>query len=366
VTAAARGGRTGKAGAVGVLVAGLAAGVVAERFLLRRARSRAGDPYAEERFGQLPYDESLMVETDHDLGIFVEVVEPIDGVDLDLDLGRPDDPADPTIVFVHGFCLDMGTFHFQRKELTRRGDYRLVFYDQPGHGRSGRLTRGEYDLDALGTGLMRVLESTVPAGPIVLVGHSMGGMTIMALAERHPELFGDRVRGVVLISTSAGRLDEITFGLPEILARFHKPLLPLVANASRITAAVVDRARNASTDLAFLLTRKYGFGTERPSPALVSYVERMNSTTPTDVIARYLRALYSHARFPALEALKRVEVLAICGTRDALTPLAHSEAIVSALPNADLVVVEDGGHVALLEHPDTVNAAIMEFLEKIH
>jgi pimeloyl-ACP methyl ester carboxylesterase len=352
--------------AVGAVAAGIAAGVVAERFLLRRARSRAGDPYAEERFGQSPYDESLMVETDGDLDIYVEVVEPIDGVDLDLDLAGPDDPVDPTVVFVHGFCLDMGTFHFQRKELTRRGDYRLIFYDQPGHGRSGRLSRGEYDLDLLGSTLKRVLDVTVPAGPIVLVGHSMGGMTIMALAERHPELFGDRIKGVILVSTSAGRLDEITFGLPEVLARFHKPLLPLVANASRITAAVVDRARNASTDLAFLLTRKYGFGSERPSPSLVSYVERMNSTTPTDVIARYLRALYSHAKYPALEALKRVEVLAICGTRDALTPLAHSETIVSSLPNADLVVVEGGGHVALLEHPNTVNAAVLEFLEKIH
>jgi pimeloyl-ACP methyl ester carboxylesterase len=353
--------------AAGVLAAGIAAGVVAERFLLRRARTRPDDPYVGERFGQLPYDESLMVEAHGGLDVYVEIVDPIDGVDLDLDLDLPAtaDP-DPTVVFVHGFCLDMGTFHFQRKELTRRGDYRLVLYDQPGHGRSGRLSRGEYTLDALGTALKRVLDVTVPTGPVVLVGHSMGGMTIMALAERHPELFGTRIKGAVLISTSAGRVDEVTFGLPEVLARFHKPLLPLVANASRITASVVDRARNASTDLAFLLTRKYGFGLRRPSPAVVSYVERMNSTTSTDVIARYLRALYSHARFPALEALKRVEVLAICGTRDTLTPLAHSEAIVEALPHAELLVVDDGGHVALLEHPETVNAAILEFLEKIH
>src|SRR5690606_13913343 len=106
---------------------------------------------------------------------------------------------EPTLVFAHGFCLDMGTFYFQRKELVRRGEWRAVFYDQPGHGRSGSLTTGEYELSALGDGLRAVIEETVPEGPVVLVGHSMGGMTIMALAERHPDMFAQRVAGVVLI-----------------------------------------------------------------------------------------------------------------------------------------------------------------------
>ncbi len=95
-------------------------------------------------------------------------------------------PRKPTVVFVHGFCLDMGTFHFQREALGARGDYRMVFYDQPGHGRSGKLETGEYELPALGETLRAVLDQTVPDGPVVLVGHSMGGMTIMAFAEHLP------------------------------------------------------------------------------------------------------------------------------------------------------------------------------------
>jgi pimeloyl-ACP methyl ester carboxylesterase len=333
-----------------VAAAGVAAGVAAERALVRRSQ-RLDDPFVDEPFGDLPFDEKMMVTTS-------------DGVDLHVEVRKAEvGPDDPTVVFVHGFCLDMGTFHFQRRAFD--GKYRMVFYDQPGHGKSGRLAEGEYTLEALGHGLAAVLDATVPTGRIVLVGHSMGGMTIMALAEHSPHLFVERVAGVVLVSTSAGKLDQVTFGLPEMVARFRHPLMPLARNAGKITVAMVDRARKASTDLAWLLTRRYGFGTQRPSPALVSYVERMNSSTSAEVIARYLRTLYTHARLLALAALREVPVLVVCGDVDVLTPLVHSEEICAALPDAEMVVVEDGGHVVLLEHADQVNTAIESFLRRI-
>src|SRR5690606_20237316 len=148
---------------------------------MRRHRRRADDPYAEEPFSNMPYDESLMVTTEDGVDLYVEIVEPTDSVDqhagFAVDAVRTQEP-EPTAVFVHGFCLDMGTFYFQRKELIRRGELRGVFYDQPGHGRSGSLTAGEYELPALGDGLRAVIEETVPEGRVVLVGHSMGGMTI--------------------------------------------------------------------------------------------------------------------------------------------------------------------------------------------
>jgi pimeloyl-ACP methyl ester carboxylesterase len=335
---------------VGVAAAGVAAGVAAERMLVRRS-FRINDPFVEEPFGKLPHDDELTVTT-------------ADGVDLHVELLKSETgPDDLTLVFVHGFCLDMGTFHFQRRAFE--GQYRMIFYDQPGHGRSGRLTEGEYTLEALAAGLSSVIEATAPTGRIVLVGHSMGGMTIMALAEQAPRLFVERVVGVVLVSTSAGNLDQVTFGLPEVVARFRHPLMPLARNAGKITVAMLDRARKASTDLAWLLTRRYGFGTERPSPALVSYVEKMNSATSAEVIARYLRTLYTHARLLALAALREVPVLVVCGDVDVLTPLAHSQEIVNALPDAEMVVVENGGHVVLLEHADEVNAAIGSFLGRV-
>jgi pimeloyl-ACP methyl ester carboxylesterase len=347
---------------VGIAAAGVAAGVVAERLIVRRQRQpEVVEPSKEERFGPLPCDESLTVESD-ELPLYVEIVDPVDGVDLDFGLLTE---VEPTLVFVHGFCLDMGTFRFQRAELARQGEYRMVFYDQPGHGRSGKKNHGEYTLEELARGLKRVLDETVPDGPVVLIGHSMGGMTIMALAEEHPELFGDQVRGVVLISTSAGKLDEVNFGMPDFVSRFSKPLMPVVIGGGKLTSGVVDRVRRASTDLAWLLTRRYGFGSEQPTPELVSYVEEMNSRTSTEVVARYLRTIYTHARFPALEALARTKALVICGEDDKLTPLEHSKEICRILPDASFVAVPGAGHVALLERPDVVNAALLDFLEQI-
>jgi len=347
--------RRGLVGAVlgvGLAAAGVAAGVAAERYAVRRSREHVDDPYVDEPFGELPCDESFTIISEDGVDLHVEVVEALEPADSDV-----------TLVFVHGFCLDMGTFHFQRVALD--GEYRMVFYDQPGHGRSGRLPQGEYMLEALGIALSTVISKVVPTGRIILIGHSMGGMTIMALAEHAPDLFAERVAGVVLMATSAGKLGEVNFGLPEVVARFRRPLLPLIRNAGRLTANVVDRARSASTDLAWLLTRRYGFGTQRPSPSLVSYVERMNSRTSTEVIARYLRTIYSHARLLALTPLRDVPVLVVVGDTDVLTPLAHSEEICEALPDAQMVVVEGGGHVVMLEHADEVNAALAAFLTRV-
>lgn len=362
--------RAGLVGALlGAAAAGAAAGVAVERFLLRRPRRPVPpeDPYAGERFGQLPFDESMTVHVDG-IDIYAEVVEPNDGIDLDfgdgLGVGEPGAP-DPTLIFVHGFCLDMGSYHFQRTELARRGGYRMVFYDQPGHGRSGKRAGGEYSLDELGEALRRVIDATSPDAPVVLIGHSLGGMTIMALAEAYPELFVDRVRGVVFLSTSAGKLDEVTFGMPDFVARFSRPLVPVITGAGRLTGGLIDRLRRASTDLALLLTRRYGFGSEQPSPTLVSFVEQMNTRTGTEVLARYLRTIYTHARYPALEALRRVPTLVICGDQDKLTPASHSAEICRALPDAVFVPVPGAGHVVPLERPEVVNAALLDFLERI-
>jgi len=352
-----------RAGLIGTLVgtaaAGVAAGVAAERLLLRRRRNAVDrDPYRDEPFGELPSDSHRVIVTDEGVSLHVEVAES----------AAVEDGTEPlTVVFVHGFCLDMGTFHFQRKALATLEGVRVVCFDQPGHGRSGRLVKGEYTLDMLGAGLRRVIEETTPTGRVVVVGHSMGGMAIMALADQYPDFFGadGQIAGVVLISTSAGELSGVTFGMPQVLVRFRKPLLPLISGAGWATAGMLDRAREASTDLAWLLTRRYGFGSPRVSPSLVSYVERMNSATRTEAVARYLRTLYAHDKVLALAALREVPVLVMCGDKDLLTPVEHSEAIGDALPHAELVVIPDGGHVVLLEHHEAVNAVLIPFVRKL-
>ena len=95
---------------------------------------------------------------------------------------------------MHGYTLSMASWTFQRRTLAaelatangHRPDARLVFYDQRGHGASGRGHSENSTIEQLARDLAAVLESRVPRGPVVLVGHSMGGMTIMALAAAAP------------------------------------------------------------------------------------------------------------------------------------------------------------------------------------
>jgi pimeloyl-ACP methyl ester carboxylesterase len=340
-------------GIVGVAAAGLATAFAVERFLVRRSLRSPGDPYAGEEFGHQPFDEQLTVTA-------------ADGTDLHVEIVEAEQPTSaPTVVFVHGFCLDMGTFYFQRKVLAERGDHRMVFYDQPGHGRSGRLESGEYDLAALGKSLGAVLDATVPDGPLILVGHSMGGMTIMAFAELYPEWFGSRVVGVVLMSTTGGLVDKAQLGLRTLVARSSAPLVPVIDRATRLGGGAIEWARVASADLSWLLTRRYGFGDAKPSPSLVTFVERMNSHTSAETVTKYLRTLYSHARYPALAALRATPTLVVVGTKDLLTPMAHSEEILRHLPDAEFVKIDNSGHVVMLENADEVNTVLIAFLEKL-
>jgi pimeloyl-ACP methyl ester carboxylesterase len=339
--------------AVGVAAAGLATALAVERALVRRSLNAPGDPYLDEPFGDQPFDEELTVTAADGTLLHVEIVEP------------KTPTTKPTVVFVHGLALDMGTFYFQRTALAERGDHRLVFYDQPGHGRSSKLKSGDYDIAALGRSLATVLNATVPDGHIILVGHSMGGMTIMAFAEQYPEWFGERVTGVVLMSTSAGLIDKTKIGLSTLVAKASAPFFPLWGGAARLGGGAIDKARVASSDLAWLLTRRYGFGDARPSPSLVTFVESMNSHTSVETLTKYLQTLYTHNRFPALSVLRGVPVLVLVGANDYLTPVAHSEEILKYLPEAELVKIDNSGHVVMLEKADEVNAALIPFLERV-
>jgi len=339
------------AGAAGLVAAGAAVGLAAERYAIGRIR-RGPDPAAEEPFGRLRPDRTRTVTTEDGIGLYVEEV------------GPPHAPL--TVVFVHGYTLAMGSWHYQRLGLAdmRHPHVRMVFYDQRSHGRSGRAPAATANIDQLGRDLDAVLAEVAPTGPVVLVGHSMGGMTVMALADHHPEYFGRRLVGVALLSTSTGRLAEVTLGLPALLARVRAPIVPLLLRGARSRAALVERGRRIGSDLAWLLTRRYSFGSKDVSPALVEYVGQLIAATPIEVIADFYPALSSHDKLAALGTLRAVETLILVGDKDLLTPVEHSRAMAAELPSAELVVVDGAGHLAMMERAALVNLRLRAFLHR--
>ena len=335
--------------ALGVVAVGAAVGLAAERYAIGRTRLRP-DPDAREPFFQLPADRTRRVVAADGVPLHVEEVGPAD--------------APLTVVFLHGYIQEMAAWHYQRQALTRDNPGRLVFYDSRSHGRSGRGRPERATIDQLGRDLATVLDAVAPRGQVVLVGHSMGGMTIMALADARPELFGRRVVGVALVATSAGKLAELTFGLPTLMRPLSKLALPWLSRGIRTRPQPFETGRRLGTDLAFLLARYAGFGDSGVSPALVQFVEQMAANTPVEVIAEFYETFTTHDKLTAIEVLRSVQTLVLVGSKDLLTPVDHSRAIAQLLPAATLVVVEGAGHMVQLERAPLVTLQLRALLSR--
>ncbi|MFZ0324931.1 MAG: alpha/beta hydrolase [Actinomycetes bacterium] len=347
-----RGGALGLVGAAGAAAAaaivGAAAGLAAERVVVGRPIRRR-TPGALG-LGQVRGPHQLVTATDG-VQLYVEVDEP----------GAKARDRGLTVVFVHGYALNLDSWHYQR--LGLRGSARLVCYDQRSHGRSGRGSADHATIEQLGRDLMSVLDAVAPEGPVVVVGHSMGGMTVMGLADACPEVFGDRIVGTALIATSAGGLAEVTLGVPMFAARTLRRWAPSLVSALARNAELVERGRQVSNDLAVLVTRTYGFAGTTPVE-LVDFVLEMINATPVDVLAEFYPAFLSHDALEALDVLSSVESVVIVGEQDKMTPASHSREIASALPDAELVVLDPAGHLVMLERPDDVNSVLFDLLDR--
>ncbi len=332
--------------AAGAVAAGAGVVVMAEKIAVGRIRLRP-DPAAGEPFGDI-HGEPMTVTADDGLPLHVEIS------------GPPDAPV--TIIFCHGYTLNSDVWYYQRAGLEHSA--RCVFWDQRSHGRSGRSDPDLVSIDQLGADLHEVLTATAPGDmPVVLVGHSMGGMTVMALADQHPELFGSKVIGAVLISTAASTVDPATW-LPAPLrpaVRMAMPSMMTGASKGRM-AEVVERSRQSASDIAFLGTRRIGFGDPRVSPTVVDFLERIIRATPIDVIADFYVALVGHEKRHALRVLGNVPVLVLTGDRDRLVDPSLSDGIASDIRDAKLIRIHGAGHVVILERPEEVNEAIADLV----
>ena len=330
-------------GAAGLAAAAGAVGIVRQnRIIGNRA---AGERVA---FGEL-HSPRRVVVTDDAIDLHVEIDEPADFG------GRASTDDDLTVVFVHGYSLNLDSWHFQR--AAYRGQVRTVFYDQRSHGRSDRSDEAHCTIDQLGHDLRRVIEDTVP-GRCVVVGHSMGGMTVISLAELYPELFGDKVIGAALVSTTAGGLDP---------GRILFPMVPLGLGGRFVGRAVrtldrghkvVDLARAWGHAVADVVTDRYAFGTGDVPASHVEFVYSMLNATPFAVVADFYPAFATLDKFDDLEALGRVPTSVICGTEDKITSVGHSRKLHSRIPGSSLLECEGAGHMVLLEQHKEVTAEL--------
>ena len=329
---------------------GTVASAVGERVTRARAGYRSVD--APDGWAHTP-TEALIVTTEDGVALHVE----IDAPDTTSLSRRHLAGRTPTVVLVHGFALTMQSWVLQRRSLKHSG-FRVVSYDQRGHGRSGMPDLERCTINQLGRDLAAVLDATCTSGPVVLVGHSMGGMTVMSYAGQHRDVVRDRVLAVALVSTSPGGDEMTEFGLGATAGRVVGSFGPTVLTRLSRHAGPIGVLRKMGQGVQDAVVQRWAFDSP-VSTDLVQLVGDMIFGTSFDVMAAFLPDMDALDISEELTALVGVETLVINGAGDLITPPSHSEEIVRRIPGAEHVVVEDAGHILQLEHPQVVTQQLL-------
>ncbi len=263
-----------------------------------------------------------------------------------------------TVVLAHGYTQSSALWAGQVRDLVdTRPDWKVVTYDHRGHGRSAPTPRDRATLEQLGRDLGGVVEAVAPTGPVVVVGHSMGGMSVMALAEHRPDLFGERIVACAFVATSAGRLSDVTWGMPAPVARLTQRLLPRLHQRA-VAAELAGKPRKAGPFDARLI---FPTGAD---PLLVQLTLDDQLACTAETVAAFYPTFSGHDRAEALAAIAHVPALVVVGDRDLICPLEHSRAITRALPSAELVVYPGVGHMVHLQRRAEVSRQLVTLVDR--
>lgn len=275
-------------------------------------------------------------------------VRSADGTRIHAEVFGPD--GAPTIVLAHGWTCSLDFWHYQIRDLA--GEFRVVAYDQRGHGRSAQPARSGFTSDALGDDLDAVLEACLaPGARCVVAGHSMGGMTIVAWAGRHPEAVRRRVAGAALVDTGMGDLaSDVRIVTARGLSGIGRRLSP------HAVGAAVPLPRRSTP--VFRRVVHYVTMARDAAPARVAFCEAMILGCPAPVRGGFggmFAGIDLYDDIPHLD----VPTVVIVGDADRLTPPVHARRLMERLPDArELVELRGIGHMAPVEAPEVVTARI--------
>ncbi|ASW57893.1 alpha/beta fold hydrolase [Plantactinospora sp. KBS50] len=285
-----------------------------------------------------------------------------DGVQLHVEETGPAGAA-ATVVLLHGWTLDRRIWHRQVSALVAEfgTDVRVINYDARGHGRSECTPLCAATLAQLGDDLAELLDQVAGRGPVILAGHSLGGMTVMEYAHRHPDPFARRVAGLVLVATTAEGHTHTGYGLPARITR-------LIRLAETTGAGVLARCGTIRPPLALVRalrpTLRWLLFGDRCEPADLRLTSSAFARASLRAIGGFRPSVGAQRRLDTLAGLPEVPIAALVGDRDRLTPPPCTDAIVQARPAAELTVCPGAGHMLMLERPAEVNAALFDVVRR--
>ncbi|GLY49995.1 alpha/beta hydrolase [Lentzea sp. NBRC 102530] len=271
-----------------------------------------------------------------------------DGTELNVvRAGDPD--AAVTVVLAHGYALDHRSWHKVVAALS--ADFQVIAYDHRGHGDSGAATKETATIEQLGEDLGELIERAVPQGQVVIAGHSMGGMAALAMAERRPRLFRQRVLGNVFVSTAASGMSETALAWPKAVGKLVRELERAFGPLVRAVREKIEPTKTAGL-------RWWLFGDE-PAPEDVDLTADMVWAHWPETVALFRPAVDRYDREAGLMVAGEKAVVAVVGDEDRLVP--ESDAVRFG---GTSVILSDAGHMLPLERPAELANLIREVAAK--
>lgn len=243
-----------------------------------------------------------------------------------------------TLVFLHGVGGGQAAWEQQLAWFGSRG-YRCVAWDQPGYGTAPIVD--PYDLEQVSEALSKLIQG-LGTGPVVLVGHSMGGFVAQETYARHPEL----VRALALCFTSA----SFGGGSGEFAQKFIEArILPL------------DQGRTMEEIATTLMPMMRGTNSDTDGLALA---KRTMAAVPPATYRKAVALLTTFDRRAQLPGIK-VPTLLVAGSDDKTAPAPVMERMAQKIPGSEYVLLEGCGHLGPMDQPGPFNAALLAFLQRI-
>jgi pimeloyl-ACP methyl ester carboxylesterase len=264
-------------------------------------------------------------------------------------------PAGPPIILTHGWGMDSTFWNYAKTDLGDR--FQLIVWDLPGLGRSKLAPHGEVSLSGFAADLETLVAELGGRKP-VLVGHSIGGMTIQTLIRDRPEVM-QRLAGLVLLDTT------YTDPLRTMIAGgLMTALKPVIAGAMRLTVwlhplVTLSKWQSYLSGSAHLAHR-LGFG-RHVTRSQLEHVTLLSTRNPAAVEAKGNLAMFGWDATGALGRLA-IPALVIAGDRDIVTRLEANRRIAEESPRARLEVVEGANHLGPMERADVYDRLIADFV----
>ncbi|TNM36562.1 alpha/beta fold hydrolase [Nocardioides albidus] len=284
-----------------------------------------------------------------------------DGLRLHVSVrGRDDAPL--TVLLSHCWTADESDWHYQVTDLLAAygRDIRVITWDHRGHGRSDRASEAACTIPHLTRDLGQIVDTCAPEGPLVVAGHSVGGMALTAIPEERPDLMA-RVVGAMFVSTTSGELGKVTLGLPAVAGALLRDRLPFVlANRARMLS--LSRREKFPT-IERQVARRFLFGRPARSRDVALVVDQLVHTPP-ETMAGFFRDMMAHDRIGNLSAFDDIPTTVLVGTRDLLTPPEHAAKIARGIRGARLLVAPDAGHYLPFERRQLVSDELAALLDR--